>query len=200
MKRLLVLLSILLSVLILAGCGDTSAPKAENTPASSSASAPKKSIVIYYSWSGTTRRLARKIADAAKADIAEIHTVTPYPTDYNEVAEQAKLEVEKGFMPEIRDDLPNLKDYDVVYLGTPTWWYHISPPLASYLARHGKELEGKHVMPFCTNGGQEGSTLADIAKACPGAKVNPGLSLAGGQVESGGETIQQWIRQFEAQK
>ena len=48
---------------------------------------------------------------------------------------------------------------------------------------------------YATRGTAEG-----MRKACPGAKVNPGLSLAGGQVESGGETIQQWIRQFEAQK
>ena len=190
MKKLCILLTLLVSVLMLAGCGGTA--QKSDAPANIKA---QKSLVIYYSWSGTTQRLAQKIADYTKSDIAESHPLKAYPADYNDVAEQAKKEIETGFHPEIRDDLPNLKDYDVIYIGTPTWWYHMAPPLATYLEKHGAELAGKKIMPFCTNGGQEGSTLDDIAKAAPKATVGAGLSMPGGQVDSSGETIQKWVRQ-----
>ena len=84
----------------------------------------KKMLVVYYSWSnGNTKKIAEQLADETGADIARIETTEPYRGSHEDVVEQGKREVEAGFMPQINPISVNLTDYDVIAIGTPTWWY-----------------------------------------------------------------------------
>lgn len=134
-----------------------------------------KSIVIYYSYGGNTRKIAGVIQKNLGADAAEIETVKPYTGSYKDVVDQGQREVESGFMPEIKPLNVDWSQYDTVILGTPVWWYTFAPAVKTFL--NSVDLSGKQVYPFATNGGWIGHTLKDFEKECIGAKVLPGLNI-----------------------
>lgn len=128
----------------------------------------KKMLIVYYSWSnGNTRNIAEQLQKRTDADIAEIKTVTPYKGSYNEVVRQGQEEVERGYRPEIQPLAVNINDYDVIAVGTPTWWYTMAPAVNTFL--YENNFEGKTVIPFMTNGGWPGHVIKDMEKLCKGA-------------------------------
>lgn len=149
-------------------------------------------IVIYYSYSGNTRRVAEKIGNAIGADLAEIKTVKPYTGNYDEVVDQGRREVNGSFLPEIKPLDIDPSRYGTVILGTPVWWYTFAPAMNSFL--HGVNLSGKTVYPFATNGGWLGHTFRDFQNACRGASVQPGLNVRfnGDRQLTSDADIQKW--------
>ena len=126
-------------------------------------------LVVYYSWSnGNTKRIAEQLANRTGADIARIETVQPYTGSYAEVVDQGQREVNEGYRPPIQALGVNVADYDVIAVGTPTWWYTMAPAVLTFL--EGKDFTGKTVIPFMTNGGWPGHVLRDMKKACGGAQ------------------------------
>lgn len=126
-------------------------------------------LVVYYSWSnGNTKRIAEQLANRTGADIARIETVQPYTGSYDEVVDQGQREVNEGYRPPIQSLGVNVEDYDVIAVGTPTWWYTMAPAVLTFL--EGKDFTGKTVIPFMTNGGWPGHVLRDMKKACGGAQ------------------------------
>ncbi len=134
-----------------------------------------KSIVIYYSHGGNTRRTAEMIQKQLDADIAEIETAKPYTGSYDHVVDQGQREVNSGFMPKIKPLEVELGQYDTVVLGTPVWWYTFAPAMKTFL--NNADLSGKQVYPFATNGGWIGHTFKDFGEGCKGAKVCEGLNV-----------------------
>lgn len=134
-----------------------------------------KSIVIYYSYGGNTRKAAGQIAAAIHADLEEIETVKPYTGSYDQVVDQGQQEVNRGFRPKLKPIHADLSQYDTIVLGSPVWWYTFAPAMNSFL--HSADLSGKSIYPFATNGGWIGHTFKDFAKACPDAKVHAGLNI-----------------------
>lgn len=137
---------------------------------------PKKMLVVYYSWTnGNTEKIAGQLADACNADIERIETVEPYPEDYDETVEQGRREIDEGFEPEIEPLEHDVDDYDVIAIGTPTWWYTMAPAVRSFLSEN--DLSGKTVVPFMTNGGWPGSVIDDIEAACDGTTFGPSMEV-----------------------
>ena len=94
----------------------------------------KKMLIVYYSWSnGNTKRIAEQLANETGADIARIETTEPYKGTHEDVVNQGKREVEAGFMPRINSLSVNLADYEVIAIGTPTWWYTMAPVSYTHL-------------------------------------------------------------------
>ncbi|MBP2635277.1 MAG: hypothetical protein H6Q72_1184 [Firmicutes bacterium] len=138
----------------------------------------KKALVVYYSYTGNTRALAEQIRQSVDGDIFEIQPVTPYSTDYDTVVNQGKKEVESGYKPPLKKKVDNLSSYEVIFVGTPIWWYTIAPPVATFLSE--SELAGKTIIPFCTHGGYgAGHSLEDIKKLAPKSQVLDELVLSG---------------------
>lgn len=130
----------------------------------------KKMLIVYYSWTnGNTRRIAEALKSAVNADIAQIDTVVPYPNDYQTTVERGQREVERGYQPKIKPIAYDVKDYDVIAVGTPTWWYTMAPAVLTFL--NSQNWNGKTVIPFMTNGGWPGHVIRDIEKACKGANA-----------------------------
>lgn len=134
-----------------------------------------KTLILYYSYLGNTKRIAEMIRKELGGDIARIDTVVPYDGDYDKVVDQGRRETEAGYCPELKPLNADLKDYDTVILGSPVWWYTFAPAMHSFLTQ--ADLSGKTVYPFATNGGWLGHTLKDFEKSCKGAEVKPGLSV-----------------------
>ena len=160
----------------------------------------KKTLVVYYSWScGNTEKIAEQLADACDADIARIETVVPYPEDYQETVDQGQREVNAGFMPEIENLEYNPTDYDVIVIGTPTWWYTMAPAVKTFIAEN--DFSGKTVVALSTNGSWPGNVTADIEDACAGASFGPALevqfdSTGGDRQETPQSQVDAWIEQI----
>lgn len=136
----------------------------------------KNILVAYYSWSnGNTEKIAEQLARACGADIARIETVKPYPKDYDTTVQQAQDEVNAGFEPRIESLGFDLAGYDVIAVGTPTWWYTMAPAVKTFMS--SVDWTGKTVVAFATNAGWSGSTVADIEKAANGAAAGPSLEV-----------------------
>lgn len=137
-------------------------------------------LVAYFSWSnGNTEGIAERAAEALGADLARIECVEPYEGDYDEVVEQAKREVERGFAPEIEP--VDIAAYDVVVVGTPTWWYTMAPAVARFFAEG--DWSGKTVAAFMTHAGWPGTVIEDMEAASAAAEHGPSLEV---QFDSGG--------------
>lgn len=130
----------------------------------------KKLLIVYYTWSnGNTKRIAKKLQSTTGGDILKIDTAVPYSGSYSDVVEQGQCEVEEGYEPELKPTNVNLADYDVIAVGTPTWWYTMAPAVKTFLSNN--DFSGKTVVPFMTNGGWPGHVIRDMKKACHGAKI-----------------------------
>ncbi len=134
-----------------------------------------KTLVVYYSFGGNTRTIARRIAKSLGADIAEIRTVKRYPDDYDVLVSLGKREVESGYVPQLYPLAVDIAEYDTIVLGTPVWWYSFAPAVKSFMK--SVSWKGKTVYPFATNGGWLGHTPSDFKKALRGATVCPVLSV-----------------------
>ncbi len=126
----------------------------------------KKVLVAYLSWGGNTKSIAEKIQKQTGADMFRIETKVPYPTDYNETAYGvAKEQHEKGIKPELKDN-GNVSGYDIIFVGTPAWWYTMAPAVMTFLENN--DFKGKTIVPFITHGGGGGYNIAkemgDFAK------------------------------------
>lgn len=152
-----------------------------------------KSIIIYYSYSGNTRKTADMIHQKIGGDIAEIETVTPYTDDYNGVVDQGQKEVKAGYLPAVKPLDKNPADYGTVVLGAPVWWYTFAPAVKTFLTQN--DFSGKTVCPFITNGGWIGHTVKDIEKAVPNAEVKQALDIKfnGSDLSLSVFEIENWI-------
>lgn len=149
-------------------------------------------LTLYYSWSGHTKQAAELIHDTVGGDIAAIETAAAYPGTYSQVASQGHDEVKRGFEPELRPLSVRPEDYDVLYLGSPVWWYTMTPAVRSFLSRfHGR---GMTVCPFVTNEGGAGSALRDMSGKISGCRTAEGLNIrfSGSRMVTGAETIRKW--------
>ena len=132
----------------------------------------KKVLIAYYSQSGTknTETIANYIHNAIGGDLYEIELIKPYPEKYKEILKQSKEENNNNIKPAIKAFTNNLKDYDIIFIGSPIWFGTYAPPIATFLA--DSNLQNKTVIPFCTHGGGgAGDFYNDIKKNAQNADV-----------------------------
>ena len=134
----------------------------------------KKVLVAYFSWGGNTREVAKLIHAKTGGDLFEIKKEEPYPKEYKPTTEVAKAERQQNRRPKLVGPLPDLKQYDVILVGYPIWWYIEPMPVKTFV--EAQDLSGKVILPFATSGGSgiEGS-VEDLRKTLPKAQVKDGL-------------------------
>ncbi len=136
-----------------------------------------KSLVAYFSATGTTMEAASKLAKAAHADLHEIVPAVPYtPADLNwrDKKSRSTLEMEdKSSRPAIANKVENMDQYDTVFVGYPIWWYIAPTIINTFLEQY--DLTGKTIVPFFTSGGSgAGETMRYLRPSAPGANwVDP---------------------------
>lgn len=151
-----------------------------------------KSIVVYYSYSKNTKRLAEEIARQISADIKELIPEKPYSFDYNTAVKQARQEVELGICPKLISGEEPISDYDYVFIGSPNWFKTYAPPVLSFLRKNN--LTNKTIIPFCTHGGGGfGKMEQDLIKELPKSKFLYGF--AGTWNFSSGD-ISEWLKKI----
>lgn len=191
MKKLTALLLSVVLALSLAACGSANKPASSTTqpetsapteqPESSSTAPaesepetqPKtgKTLVVYYSASGNTERVAKDIAEAAGADLFEIVPTEVYTSDdldWTNPDSRVSREHDDESLREVpltTTEVPDWDSYDTVFIGYPIWWGIAAWPVDTFVKNN--DFTGKAVIPFATSSssgmGQSGSLLADMA-------------------------------------
>ena len=196
MKKLTALLLSVVLVLSLAACGSANKPASSTTqpetsapteqpatePSESSSTAPAesepetqpetgKTLVVYYSASGNTERVAKDIAEAAGANLFEIVPTEVYTSeDLNWTNSDSRVSREHDDeslrdVPLTTTEVPDWDSYDTVFIGYPIWWGIAAWPVDTFVKNN--DFTGKTVIPFATSSssgmGQSGSLLADMA-------------------------------------
>lgn len=136
-----------------------------------------KKLVAYFSASGVTAKVAKTLASAIDADLHEILPVQKYTSaDLNWTNKKSRSSVEmndKSFRPAIANQVENMEQYDVIYVGFPIWWYVAPTIINTFLESYN--LEGKVIVPFATSGSSGmGGTNADLKDSCKGAELKEG--------------------------
>ena len=146
--------------------GAPETPETPETPAEES-----NVLVVYYSATGNTERVANAIAQATGGDLFELTPADPYTDDDLNWTDENSRVVQEYENPEERDveltayTPDNWADYDVVYIGYPIWWYDAAWPVDGFV--EANDFTGKTVIPFCTSSssglGESGQRLAQLA-------------------------------------
>ena len=139
-----------------------------------------KILVAYFSASGVTKGVAQRLAKAAGADLFEIRPAVPYTqADLNWTDKKSRSSVEMNdplSRPEIAEKLPNMADYDTVFVGYPMWWY-VAPHIINTFVE-SYDLSGKTLVAFATSGGSGiGKTVEELKKLYPDANWKDGKLL-----------------------
>ncbi|HJY05983.1 MAG TPA: flavodoxin, partial [Bryobacteraceae bacterium] len=157
---------------------------AQDLRASSTATAQKNILIVYLSRTQNTAVVADIIQEQVGGRLEPIELQTPYPADYDAIVAQVARENDTGYLPPLKTEIQNIRTYDILFVGFPTWGMQLPPPVKSFLKRH--DLSGKTVVPFNTHGGYgAGSTFQSIEQLCPKSKVIEGLSVRGGLERDG---------------
>ena len=152
-----------------------------------------KKLVAYFSASGTTRRIAEMIAEAAEADLHEIVPKLPYSkADLNWMDKKSRSSVEmsdKKYRPEITDTDINIDRYDEIFLGFPIWWYVAPTIVNTFLESY--DFSGKKIVLFATSGGSGfGNTVSELKPSAPDAEIVEGKVLN----KATKQEIAEWIK------
>lgn len=206
MKKRFVAISACLMVLLLVGCGNISKTlKSENATSNpksieaESTTTGNKELVVYFSWSGNTAKVASEIQNETGADSFEIVPKQPYTEDYNTLLDIAKEEKDNKAHPEISGKIENIEDYDVIFLGFPNWWGDMPMIIYSFLDQY--DLSGKTIAPFCTSGGSGFSNaLSEIKILEPNANVVEGLHIEGSRAADSKDSISKWLQKINVNK
>ena len=130
----------------------------------------KKTLVAYFSATGTTKAAAQQLAKEHDADLYEITPEVPYTAadlDWRDKSSRSTVEMkDKSSRPAIKGRCENIDQYDTVWIGFPVWWYTAPTIVNTFIEAH--DLSGKVLCVFATSGGSgvEGSAN-DLKKAYP---------------------------------
>ncbi len=182
MKKVVILMSALMA-LCLSACSQGSNKK-ENKQ--------MKTLVAYFSATGTTKGVAQQLAEVTGADLHEIKPEKPYTDadlDWQDKQSRSTIEMEdKSSRPAITGKLPNMQEYDVIYVGFPIWWYTCPTIINTFMESY--DFKGKTVIPFATSGG------SSIKKACEDLKTAyPEVNWKEGKLlnRASKSEIEEWI-------
>ncbi|WP_238883858.1 flavodoxin [Clostridium sp. YIM B02551] len=153
----------------------------------------KKVLVIYYSLQGHTKEVSNLIKDAIGADTFELELEKPY--NLVTATTLGSRHTKKDFTPTLKKHVDNIEDYDVIFVGSPIWWYTLTPPVLTFLKEHN--LENKTVVPFCTHAGNHGSFFEKFKNNCKGTNIKESKDFHSSKLkdkESLKSEVEEWVQ------
>ena len=145
---------------------------------------PRKVLIVYLSRTHNTKAVAHFIQQMVGGTLVALELQAPYPENYPATVQQVARENEKGYLPPLRTRIANIQQYDVVFVGFPTWGMQLPPPVKSFLKQY--DLSGKTLVPFNTNAGYGvGSSFETVKALAPRSTVLEGFSTRGGVERDG---------------
>ena len=139
---------------------------------------------------GNTAIVAEMIGEATGADMYELLPADDhYPMTYKELTDVALQEQRDGARPAYAGELPDMSNYDTIFIGAPVWWGDW--PMILYTVFESTPLEGKTLIPFSTHAGSGLSGFdRSLAAAYPDCTVAKGLAVAGTDAQNNPDKVQ----------
>lgn len=147
-----------------------------------------KTLIVFFSWStsGNTEKMANTIKERTGGDILEIEPLNPYPTDYNECGDVAKIERDENQRPEIANLPDSLDAYDTIFIGYPIWWHTAPMIIGTFLENY--DLSGKEVYPFAQSASMDTeqfeNSMEFVRESAKGATVHDGLFVSASDTDA----------------
>ena len=181
--------------------GETESEKTEATTASETettteTAAANKTLVVYFSATGTTKRVAEKIAAIENADLYEIKPKQPYTSqdlDYGDKKSRTtKEQNDKKSRPEISSEKIDLSGYMTIYIGYPIWWAEEPRIMDTFVESY--DFGNIKMIPFCTSGGSGiGNSGSNLAKYAGSGNWQKGARL---QSNISDKKLSDWINSY----
>ena len=142
-----------------------------------------KILISYFSASGTTKRVAEKVATAVNGDLFEIEPKEKYTDkdlDWMNKQSRSSIEMKENIKPEIVNKVSNLDEYDTICLGFPIWWYKEPTIIDKFLEENN--MEGKKIYVFVTSGSSPiDSTYNSLQNNVPSLNFISGKRFTGNE-------------------
>ncbi|MCP2025823.1 flavodoxin [Flavobacterium sp. HSC-32F16] len=144
----------------------------------------KKILIVYLSRTSNTKAIAEIIHQNVGGTLTALELENPYPKDYKTTVDQVSNELKTGFLPSLKTKIVDMDQYDVIFVGFPTWAMQLPPPMQSFLKQY--DFSGKTIIPFNTNAGYgAGNSFETVKKLCSESTVLKGFSIKGGIEKEG---------------
>lgn len=160
-----------------------------------------KALIIYFSRAdenygvgyidkGNTEIVAEYVRDLTGADMFRVEPAVPYSAKYDICIKEAKQRI--GNAP-IKEELPDVSEYDTIYVMSPVYWGTYAPEMETALS--GADLSGKKIRVISTHEGSGlGSMLKDVKRLCKGADVDiNGLAITGSRAKGSKAAVEAWL-------
>lgn len=190
LKRLFLAVIIAALAIMTAACGSSGSGESE-----SSSGTDSNVLVVYFSATGNTERVAEYIADEADADLFEVVPADPYTDDdlnYNDENSRVSREHEDESLQDVElqsTDVPDWDSYDTVFVGYPIWWGGAAWPINGFVKAN--DFSGKKVIPFCTSSSSDiGTSGTDLAEMAGTGDWQDGQRFSSGASE---DEVDEWV-------
>lgn len=151
---------------------------------------------------GATQYVAQLIQSQTQGDLFRLETTDPYPRQHDALLRAAEQEQQARARPALKSPLPDLSNYDTIYVGYPVWWYTM--PMVIYTLFEQHDFAGKIIIPLTTHGGSRlADSLREISRRQPQAKlISRALTLSRSDISSPAvvNEVQQWVKQIDRER
>lgn len=155
----------------------------------------KKAVVIYFSATGTTKKIAEFISEITNSNMIEIVPMEEYTNNdlnYNNDNSRANKEQnDSSSRPEIKNTI-DIEDYDTIYLGYPIWWGDVPKIILTFIENNN--LEGKKIIPFCTSHSSGMSTSLNTLKSYKDLNVVDGRRFSSSSTKN---DVESWLKKID---
>lgn len=158
-----------------------------------------KILIVYLSRTNNTKAIAEIIHKNVDGKLVALELEKPYPENYQATVQQVANENETGFLPPLKTKIDSIQNYDVVFVGFPTWGMKLPPPIKTFLKQY--DLSGKTVIPFNTNAGYGvGRSFEAVKELCANSTVLDGFTMKGGVERDGVLLVMKDEKEKEAER
>jgi flavodoxin len=137
-------------------------------------------LVVFYSLGGTTKEIATRISEITGGTLFELETKKNYPASpilYFSVWREQK----SGYLPELKGIPSDYSSFDIIFVGSPVWFYTLSSPIRAFLSQ--SDFQGKIVVPFSTQGGNFGDFFTRFEQESRNAKTAKSMDFSRSSVK-----------------
>ena len=166
-------------------------------------------LVVYFSRTGeqysvgviekgNTEIVADMIMEKTGADVFEILPEEDYyPYTYDELTDIAKQELNDNARPAYAGDVPDLSQYDTIFIGAPVWWGDWPMIMYTFFEENADGLAGKTLIPFSTHAGSGLSGFdKKLSASCPDSTVGTGLAIAGTDAQNNKDKVRNNVNEW----
>ena len=151
-------------------------------------------LIVYYSYSGKTGRIAEEIQKQTGGRISRIYPRQPYPADFECLLKQVREENRSGKLPALLPITESVARYNIVFAGSPNWCGTIAPPLAAWLGKN--DMTGKIILPFFSHcGGEDKGMEQAVRNRCPETDTKNSLYVLENSSKNLSHMVQEWLKQ-----